>query len=59
MSVEVVKQIQDLKEGNITSVFKINNKKLFLIICEISGGELNTIRKEYWSIKDVSKLNNI
>lgn len=46
MSVEVVKQIQDLKEGNITSVFKINNKKLFLIICEISGGELNTIRKE-------------
>lgn len=46
MSVEVVKQIEDLEEGNITSVFKINNKKLFLIICEISGGELNTIRKE-------------
>lgn len=46
MSVEVVKQVENLKEGNITSVFNINNKKLFLMICEISGGELNTIRKE-------------
>ena len=46
LSVEVIREIEDLKEGDITDIFSINTKKLFLIICSISGGELNTLKKE-------------
>ena len=46
LSVEVIREIEDLKEGDITNIFSVNTKKLFLIICRISGGELNTLKKE-------------
>ena len=46
LSVEVIREIEDLKEGDITKIFNINTKKIFLMICSISGGELNTLKKE-------------
>lgn len=46
LSVEVTREIEGLKKGDITNIFSINTKKLFLIICTISGGELNTLKKE-------------
>ena len=46
LSVEVIREIENLNEGDVTSIFSLNTKKLFLIICSISGGELNTLKKE-------------
>ena len=46
LSVEVIREIENLNEGDVTNIFSLNTKKLFLIICSISGGELNTLKKE-------------